>query len=122
MLYEFKIHGVHLRHIHLESSPMKSAITYNGQVGLMPLQSLSCLLHQGRWKQPGDGPAKLSTIPRIMSTQATRGGSGGMPPLRKFLKIRCPNMLFLTHFHYQHERYIVHYTQGTNSTKCQYTK
>ena len=30
-------------------------------------------------------------------------------------------MLFLAHFHYQHERYIVHYSQGTNSTKCQYT-
>jgi len=28
---------------------------------------------QGQWKQPGDGTAKLSTIPRIMGTQASRG-------------------------------------------------
>ena len=34
---------------------------------------------QGWRKQPDDGLAKLSTIPRIMSTQAFRG-SGGMPP------------------------------------------
>jgi len=26
---------------------------------------------QGRRKQPGDGPAKLSTIPRITGTQAS---------------------------------------------------
>ena len=53
---------------------------------------------QGWRKQPGDGLAKLSTIPRITGTQASRG-SGGMPsPPRKFLKIRCPNMLFLAHY------------------------
>jgi len=33
---------------------------------------------QGWRKQPGDGLAKLSTIPRIMGAQAFRG-SGGMP-------------------------------------------
>ena len=51
---------------------------------LPPTQCTICSLSsdlQGWWKKPGDGPAKLSTIPRIMSTQASRG-SGGMPPLR----------------------------------------
>jgi len=62
---------------------------------------------QGRRKQPGDGPAKLSTIPGVTGIQASRGVWGHAPP-RKFLKIRCPNMLFLAHFHYWHERYIVH--------------
>jgi len=34
---------------------------------------------QGWRKQPGDGLAKLSTIPRITGTQASRG-VGGIPP------------------------------------------
>ena len=33
----------------------------------------------GRREQPGDGPAKLSTIPRIMDTQASRGVWGHAP-------------------------------------------
>jgi len=56
------------------------------------------MTQQGRRKQLGDGPAKLSTIPRIMDTQASRGVWGHAP--RKFLKIRYLNMLFLAHFHY----------------------
>ena len=52
---------------------------------------------QGRRKQPSDG-SKLSTIPRITGTQASRGVWRHAP--RKFLKIRCPSMLFLAHFHY----------------------
>ena len=39
-----------------------------------------CRLLQGWRKQPGDGPAKLSTIPRIMGTQASRGVWGHAPP------------------------------------------
>ena len=51
---------------------------------------------QGQRKQPGDGPTKLSTIPRITGTQASRVVWGHAP--RKFLKIRCPNMLFFSTF------------------------
>ena len=35
---------------------------------------------QGWRKQPGDGSAKLSTIPRITGTQASRGVWGHAPP------------------------------------------
>jgi len=44
---------------------------------------------------------------------SSKGGLGACPPPppRKFLKIRCPNILFLAHFHYYHERYVVHYTK-----------
>ena len=60
---------------------------------------LACrLLQKGRHGQPSDGLAKLSTMHEIMGTQPL-GRSGGMPP-RKFLKIKCPNILFLEHFHY----------------------
>ena len=50
------------------------------------------LVIQGRWKQPDDGLAKLSTIPRIMGTQASRG-SGGMPP-GNFWKLDAPICYF----------------------------
>ena len=49
-------------------------------------QRIFCIALQGWQKQPGDGPAKLSTIPRIMGTQATRG-SEGMPPPGNFWKL-----------------------------------
>ena len=64
----------------------------------LPASEFYDTLQQGPQNQPGDGPAKLSTISRITGTQASRG-SVGMPP-RKFLKIRCPNMIFLAHFRY----------------------
>ena len=36
-------------------------------------------LQQGRRKQPGDGPSKLSTISRITGTQASREVWGHAP-------------------------------------------
>ena len=39
---------------------------------------------QGRRKQPGDGPAKLSTIPRVTGIQASRGVWGHAPPQEIF--------------------------------------
>ena len=41
---------------------------------------------QGQQKQPGDGLAKLSIIPRITGTQASMG-YGGMPLLGNFWKL-----------------------------------
>jgi len=69
------------------------------------------------WKQPDDGPAKLSTIPRIMDIQASRG-SGPQGIFENYM----PKYAIFGTFSLLHGRYIVHYTQGTSSTKCQCTK